>query len=949
MRVLIVDDDITTRNIVASILRQEGYDVIIAVDGEEANHILQQPDTPQLIILDWLMPHVDGLAVLQQIRSTTTNAPPYVLMLTSKATETDMATSLAAGANDYLIKPFKVTELRTRIAAGRRMVEMQTHLNAQLEALQFQSRFHQIAAEISALLAAVSDEDSFDTAVNQALQQLGELFTADRSYLFRFSADMAHMSNTHEWCAPGIMPQIERGKHYDIDAMPWWKRQMLAKTPVQVTNMAELPPEADAEKEEFIAQNIRSLLVLPTVGADGQLTGFMGFDMVKHTYCWTDGQIAMLQPVANAMGSTLERLRAKEALHESERRYRALFEQSHDAVFLVDLSGSHMEVNQRAGELFGYTPEEIMEIGIDALSVQPAASRDTLQRLLAGEHIPTYERQFYAKDGRIITVELNVEVVHDADGQPRHIQSIARDVTERKKMETALRENEALLNEVGRLTKTGGWQLDTDTQAGRWTETTSLIHELPPSYQPSLADALNFYHPDDRERVATAVQRALEYGESFDLEARFTTATGKQLWCRAIGQLQQVNGRTAKLTGVFQDITERKQAEAALRQSHEELLTAQEQLVQQERMAAVGQLAAGIAHDFNNMLAIIMLYAQMMKSNSDLAEWETKAVTIIDEQTKMAAKMVQQILDFGRRSMMEKRPLNLLPLLQEQVALLTRTLPDNVTVTLTTHAPGPYMVCADATRLQQIVLNLAVNARDAMPSGGALRFELDKFDLAQANGKLTAGSWLRLCVSDTGQGIPEDKRAYIFEPFFTTKPPGKGSGLGLSQTQGIVLQHDGHIKVETAVNKGTTFTIYLPTIADAEETAVVAAPTTPSGAQQTILLVEDNPVVRQALVESLQGLNYQVTAVANGQEALDLLQANADEVDIILSDLVMPAVGGTQLFQQVQQQTQPIPMVIITGHQMDKELNELVAQGLTGWLTKPVNLDDLATLLQKAI
>jgi PAS domain S-box-containing protein len=305
-----------------------------------------------------------------------------------------------------------------------------------------------------------------------------------------------------------------------------------------------------------------------------------------------------------------------------------------------------------------------------------------------------------------------------------------------------------------------------------------------------------------------------------------------------VSPLRNSAGQAVGVVGVGRDVTGQKETEWELRQSHAELAAAlqnlqdaQAQLIQQERLAAVGQLAAGIAHDFNNILAVILLYAQMMNRSSQLPPWETEAVVTIEQQTKTAAQLVQQILDFSRRSMMEKRTLDWLPLLKEQVRLLRHTLPDNITVSLQAAPTGGYMVRADAARLQQMVLNLAVNARDAMPDGGELRLELDKLDLTAAQDSLPAGSWLRLRVSDTGQGITEEDSQHIFEPFFTTKPPGQGSGLGLSQAQGIVLQHDGRIELTTAVGQGTTFTIYLPAVA--EEPELVAAPaTTESGRRE---------------------------------------------------------------------------------------------------------------------
>ena len=230
-------------------------------------------------------------------------------------------------------------------------------------------------------------------------------------------------------------------------------------------------------------------------------------------------------------------------------------------------------------------------------------------------------------------------------------------------------------------------------------------------------------------------------------------------------------------------------------------------------------------------------------------------------------------------------------LLEGQTNLLRSALPDNIRISLRVDPPGPYIIHADAARLQQMILNLAINARDAMPQGGVLQLWLDRLTLSQAQDNLPAGNWLRLRVIDNGEGISNGVQPYVFEPFFTTKEPGKGSGLGLSQAQGIVLQHDGRIEFATVVRNGTTFTIYLPAHGEAESAVTPSEPAA-SGRRETILLAEDNDTMRAALLSGLEALNYQVAGAANGREALNYLEAHPGQVAAILSDMVMPVMGG---------------------------------------------------------
>jgi len=380
---------------------------------------------------------------------------------------------------------------------------------------------------------------------------------------------------------------------------------------------------------------------------------------------------------------------------------------------------------------------------------------------------------------------------------------------------------------------------------------------------------------------------------------------------------------------------------------------ARARIEQQERLAAVGQLAAGIAHDFNNILAVIVLYAQMDLHIRELPSRVREHLKTIAHEAQQASHLVQQILDFGRRAVLEPRPMNLVPFLQERVQLLKRTLPETIRIEFN-RSSDEIVMRADPTRMQQMVTNLAVNARDAMPNGGTLSITLDETRIERHRPVpvpgMTPGHWIRIEVSDAGVGMPPEIQAHLFEPFYTTKEPGKGTGLGLAQVYGIVKQHEGHIRVETAEGQGTTFTIYLPSL---QTTSVEDQPTLaaalPQGHRELILIVEDNAAVRQALAGILALLNYRTLEASNGQEALALLERQAAEIDLILSDMVMPDMGGQALFYALQARDITIPMVTMTGHPMMRELHKLRAEGLAGWVLKPPRMEQLAHTLDQAL
>lgn len=381
----------------------------------------------------------------------------------------------------------------------------------------------------------------------------------------------------------------------------------------------------------------------------------------------------------------------------------------------------------------------------------------------------------------------------------------------------------------------------------------------------------------------------------------------------------------------------------------------QAQIQQQERLATVGQLAAGIAHDFNNIITVIVLHAQMAMRSPGLSPRDRERMAIIDQQAHHATELIRQILDFSRQSVLERQAVNLLILVKEQAKLLERTLPESIQIRLG-YEPGDYVLDADPTRLRQVLLNLVINARDAMPTGGHLTIELGHLTIGPSRESeqnvrpplpgMAPGRWLLLRVRDTGTGIPDDVLGHIFEPFFTTKEPGKGTGLGLAQVHGIVSQHGGHIDVESQVGKGTTFTIYLPALPEPEHPiAADEAQILPQGQGETILLVEDNLALRTALRENLEQWGYRVLEAAHGREALGILDRADTAIDVILTDMVMPEMGGVALLHVLRQRGWTRPIILMSGHPREAESTDLAEYGISTWLPKPLPMAQLAQTL----
>ncbi len=399
---------------------------------------------------------------------------------------------------------------------------------------------------------------------------------------------------------------------------------------------------------------------------------------------------------------------------------------------------------------------------------------------------------------------------------------------------------------------------------------------------------------------------------------------------------------------VIQDVTEERQIQQRLRL--------------QERLATVGQLAAGIAHDFNNILQGVVGFTDLLLRQGDLPAPVRERLYLVAQQGRRGAHLVRQVLDFSRQSVAERHPLDLVPFLKETVRFLERMLPENIRLSLEIQ-PGSYLIYADLTSLQQVITNLATNARDAMPHGGELRLQLSRLALKVGDRppfpEMPPGDWVVLRVADTGVGIPPEVLPHIFEPFFTTKAPGIGTGLGLSQVYGIIRQHDGFIDVESQVSDpatgrpgGTVFTAYLPALS-------IEAPVLPvqvqrpmalwKGRGETILVIEDDLQVLAVIQAMLEELGYEVLAARSGGEGLALYERRQQEIALVLLDMVLPETKGTDIFRALRRLNPEVKGILVTGYSVPEEVRALRAEGLSGFLQKPFSIETLADVVRGAL
>jgi len=495
---------------------------------------------------------------------------------------------------------------------------------------------------------------------------------------------------------------------------------------------------------------------------------------------------------------------------------------------------------------------------------------------------------------------------------------------ELKELADKLSKNTALLEETSAMAQVGGWRLDLTTGDLEWTAQTRQIHDVDPSFTPTLEAALGFYTPDSRSRIEKAVAEAAEKGGGWDLELQILSARGVYKWVRANGKATIADGAPIELLGAFADISPRVRLEEGLRQA--------------QKLEAIGRLTGGVAHDFNNVLTAIFNSADLLHSARNDDDRHATLVAIILKAAKRATGLTSNLLAFSRQQVLTPKPTDLNTAITEAAELLAALIPRDVCVIVECHN-DEVLALLDPSQLCSALVNLAVNARDAMPKGGTLRLRATIRNEVDAD-------FAVISVADSGAGIDPAIAANIFDPFFTTKSGEGGTGLGLAMVHGFVTQSGGSISVDSTPSIGTTFTLSFPLLAERQDIAAARsedplAPPPLAGAR--ILLVDDDELVRDALAISLRDEGYSVVTAADGPQALQLYE-DGTEFDVVVADVVLTAaMSGPLLAQMLRERNPSLKTVLVSGYTRDK----LTATGRlppgVSFLQKPVSMETLAS------
>ena len=644
---------------------------------------------------------------------------------------------------------------------------------------------------------------------------------------------------------------------------------------------------------------------------------------------------------------------ARRALAESERRFRTLFEQAPVGIFRADLRGGLLNLNPAMARIVGCeSPEDALAryAAGEGFHADKARLAEAMAKLRADGVVVDFELEGRSIDDRKVWLRMNARTTRDTVDGEFTVEGFTTDITKRKQAEEALTAGAALLNVSQRLSKVGGWEWDVEQGSMSWTDETYRIHGLEaggfvPVSPAETAQWDPYYRTEDAAALAVCFQRCLEQGEPYDLEVPFTNATKGSLWIRTTGAAVRCGERIVKVFGNIMDITDRRANEA----ERDKLQT---QLIQAQRMESIGRLAGGVAHDFNNLLMGIMGYAELCRAaiadDHPVSEWLDEITTGAER----SADLTRQLLAFARRETIAPKALDLNAVVSSMLNMLRRLIGEHVRLSWQP-GPGLWPVLMDPSQVDQILANLTVNARDAISGVGEVFIETENATVDECycvgNADAVPGSYVVLVVRDNGCGMDRSAMEHLFEPFFTTKGIGKGTGLGLATVYGVVRQNAGFIGVESEVGRGTTFRIYLPRHGSRPAEGRQARESEPPTGSETILLVEDEESLLRSGRLLLESLGYHVLAAPGPVEAIELSGDYAEEIQLLLTDVIMPEMNGRELSERLALTRPDMACLFMSGYTANVIAGSGVIQDGLNFLQKPFSKAELAAKVRLAL
>ncbi|MHC4198817.1 MAG: PAS domain S-box protein [Planctomycetota bacterium] len=667
---------------------------------------------------------------------------------------------------------------------------------------------------------------------------------------------------------------------------------------------------------------------VPLLDDEGKLRGFRGIDR-----------------------DITDRRQAEEALAGERALLRTLIDNLPDLIYIKDSESRFVTGNLAVARLMGAgEPQDLVgKTDFDFFPKELASGfrADEEEVMRSGKPLIDRIETAIGADGQTRWLSSTKVPLRDSDGNVTGIVGMGRDITERRQAEEALAESEAKFRLLAEQALMGIMILQGDrvkyVNSAMAAIIGSTVEDLS---RHGLGDILEYVHPDDRAFVMEQARKK-QAGDP-DVVTHYVyhglRKSGEDAWIELYSKTLVYEGKPADLVTIL-DITERHRAE-------EERAGLEEQLRHTQKMEAVGTLAGGIAHDFSNLLTGILGYAQVLKLKGKPGDDVVAAADVIERAATRAGELTTQLLDFARRGKLQNVPVDMHRVMGDVLAILSRTIDKRIDMAQRLRADPP-LVTGDPSQLEQVVMNLAVNACDAMRDGGRLTLETSTVDLdeerCRAQGGISPGRYLAVSVADTGVGIPDEIRDRIFEPFFTTKEPGKGTGMGLAMVYGIVKSHGGSIEIESEAGSGAAFTVYLPLAKDTARCEIPEPKKALVYGTGMILVVDDEESVRKSVESTLSLLGYDVVTAHDGREAVEFYKDHAGEVDLVVLDMVMPIMDGRECFKRLKKLDPGVKVLLATGRAPDGAAQELLIQGVLGFIKKPFAIADLSEAVAKTL
>ena len=633
------------------------------------------------------------------------------------------------------------------------------------------------------------------------------------------------------------------------------------------------------------------------------------------------------------------RKEAEASLRESEEKYRNILESMEEGYFEVDLAGNFTFFNDAVCLMSGYPRDEL-----EGMNNRGYTSPETARMMFqvfngiyrTGRPATMMDYEMIRKDGTKRTLELSASLRRDAAGEPVGFRGLIRDVTKRKRSEEALRESEEKYRTVLEANPDPVVVCDKECRVVYFNPAFTRVFGW--TLEERLGRGMDDFVPEENQAEMNAMMARLLAGESLSgIESRRYSKSGQVLPVSVSGTIyRDRNGNPVGSIINLRDISEQRKL--------------QSQLQHAQKMEAVGTLAGGIAHDFNNLLQAVQGYAELLLRGKAADNSEAAGLQKIINAAKRGGELTRQLLTFSRKVESKKRPVDLNCEVQEVRRLLERTLPRMIGIELRL-AHDLKTVNADPVQMGQVLMNLAVNSKDAMPQGGRLLMETDNVTLDAEFCKTHLGAkpgrYIMLGVSDTGHGMDSKTIAHIFEPFYTTKGPGQGTGLGLAMVYGIVKDHDGYITCHSAPAVGTSFKVYLPVI-DEPAAMKTEGPTIPqiTKGTETILVVDDEESIRDVTTNLLGAYGYTVLTAADGEAALEVCRRERSRIDLVVLDLIMPGMGGLKCLREILEINPGTLVLVASGYAAGGPWREAAEAGAKGYISKPYEIEKIAATIR---